>query len=85
MSAGSQRAGAWTLALELAITFLGLMAVTFLIGRIMPIDPVVAAAGADLSAAQHARIKAEMGLDQPLIVQFGQFIVNLFRLDFGFL
>ena len=83
MSAGSQRAGVWTLALELAITFLGLMAVTFLIGRIMPIDPVVAAAGADLSVAQYARIKAEMGLDQPLIVQFGQFIVNLFRLDFG--
>ena len=83
MSAGGRRAGGWTLALELAITFLGLMAVTFLIGRIMPIDPVVAAAGADLSATQYARIKAEMGLDRPLIVQFGQFIVRLFSLDFG--
>ncbi len=83
MSTASRRADGWTLALELAITFLGLMAVTFLIGRIMPIDPVVAAGGADLSAAQYARVKTEMGLDQPLVIQFGHFIVHLFSLDFG--
>ncbi len=80
---GERRSSGWTLTLELAVTFLGLMAVTFLIGRVMPADPVVAAGGADLSVAQYARLKAEMGLDQPMVVQFGQFLLRLFSLDFG--
>jgi peptide/nickel transport system permease protein len=68
---------------ELALTFLGLLAVTFAIGRLMPIDPVVAAGGADLSAEQYARVKAEMGLDEPLPVQFVQFVARLLQGDFG--
>jgi peptide/nickel transport system permease protein len=68
---------------ELALTFLGLLAVTFAIGRLMPIDPVVAAGGADLSAEQYARVRAEMGLDAPLPVQFVQFVLRLMQGDFG--
>lgn len=68
---------------ELALTFLGLLAVTFAIGRLMPIDPVVAAGGADLSAEQYARVRAEMGLDAPLPVQFVQFVLRLLQGDFG--
>ncbi|NBT54917.1 MAG: ABC transporter permease [Betaproteobacteria bacterium] len=62
---------------------MGLLAATFLIGRIMPIDPVVAAAGADLTTAQYARVAAELGLDQPLLVQFGRFVLRLVQFDFG--
>ena len=83
MTQKAGRGGGWNLVGELAITFVGLLAATFLIGRIMPIDPVVAAGGADLSTAQHARLAAELGLDQPLVVQFGQFVLRLLQLDFG--
>lgn len=83
MNQKARRASGLSLAVELGITFFGLLAVTFLIGRVMPIDPVVAAAGADLSVEQYARVKAELGLDRPFIVQFGQFIARLLQFDFG--
>ena len=38
------------LALTLAVTFLGLLLVTFLIGRVVPIDPVLAVVGDRASA-----------------------------------
>jgi len=69
--------------LELALTFAGLLAVTFVIGRLMPIDPVVAAGGADLNAEQYARLSAELGLDAPLYEQFIQFVMRLLQGDFG--
>lgn len=83
MNHAASRVGGWKLAGELGFTFLGLLAATFLIGRIMPIDPVVAAAGADLTTAQYARVAAELGLDQPLLVQFGRFVLRLVQFDFG--
>lgn len=83
MNRTGARVGAWSVAGELAITFLGLLTVTFLIGHVMPIDPVVAAAGADLSTEQYAKAAAELGLDKPFIVQFGQFLLRLVQLDFG--
>lgn len=79
---GTLRTGL-ALAGELALTFLGLLAVTFLIGRVMPLDPVVAAGGADLSAEQYERIRAELGLDQPLLQQFLGFVWQLLQFDLG--
>ena len=38
------------IALTLAVTFLGLLLVTFLIGRVVPIDPVLAVVGDRASA-----------------------------------
>ncbi len=69
--------------LELLFTFAGLLAVTFAIGRLMPIDPVVAAGGADLSAEQYARLRSELGLDASLPMQFVQFVSALLHGDFG--
>jgi peptide/nickel transport system permease protein len=69
--------------LELLLTFAGLLAVTFAIGRLMPIDPVVAAGGADLNPEQYARLRAELGLDASLPMQFVQFVGNLLTGDFG--
>lgn len=68
---------------ELLLTLAGLLAVTFALGRLMPIDPVVAAGGADLSTEQYARLRAELGLDASLPVQFVQFVGDLLRGDFG--
>jgi peptide/nickel transport system permease protein len=54
-----------------AVTFLGLMAITFFIGRIIPIDPVLSVVGDRASQETYDAMRLKMGLDQPLIVQFG--------------
>jgi len=67
----------------LAATFLGLFFVTFAIGRLMPLDPVLAATGPDISDEIYQRVRAEMGLDDPIIVQFFRYVWQVVRLDFG--
>ncbi|WP_321792530.1 ABC transporter permease [Caballeronia sp. J97] len=54
----------------LAITFTGLLAITFFIGRRIPIDPVLAILGDRASAAAYAAARLRLGLDKPLIEQF---------------
>jgi len=51
-------------------TYLGLLAVTFFIGRIIPIDPVLAVLGDRANADVVERTRRAMGLDLPLIEQF---------------
>ena len=67
----------------LAITLLGLLAVTFVIGRVVPIDPVLAAVGDKASPAVYARVRAEMGLDLPLWEQFLLYLRKAVTGDFG--
>ncbi|MFH5776568.1 ABC transporter permease [Paracoccus broussonetiae] len=64
-------------------TLFGLAVVTFMIGRVMPVDPVIAAVGDNAPEAVIERVRVEMGLDQPLIVQFGHYIWQLLHGDFG--
>ncbi|WP_250502041.1 ABC transporter permease [Caballeronia sp. AZ7_KS35] len=54
----------------LAITFTGLLAITFFIGRKIPIDPVLAILGDRASATAYAAARLRLGLDKPLIEQF---------------
>jgi peptide/nickel transport system permease protein len=54
----------------LAVTFTGLLAITFFIGRKIPIDPVLAILGDRASAAAYAAARVQLGLDKPLIDQF---------------
>jgi peptide/nickel transport system permease protein len=54
----------------LAVTFTGLLAITFFIGRKIPIDPVLAILGDRASATAYAAARLELGLDKPLIEQF---------------
>ncbi|NKE46282.1 ABC transporter permease [Roseomonas frigidaquae] len=67
----------------LAATFLGLFFVTFAIGRLMPLDPVLAVTGPDISDEIYQQVRAEMGLDDPIIVQFFRYTWQVARLDFG--
>ncbi|HSV19785.1 MAG TPA: ABC transporter permease [Casimicrobiaceae bacterium] len=46
-------------------------------------DPVTFMAGQEATAADKARLRAELGLDQPFYVQFGRFAGNAVRGDFG--
>jgi peptide/nickel transport system permease protein len=71
------------LALTLAFTFMGLLLITFLIGRVVPIDPVLAAVGDRASAATYEQAKIELGLDLPLWQQFLNYVGDVVRGDFG--
>jgi peptide/nickel transport system permease protein len=72
-----------TVILSLAITMLGLLLVTFVIGRVMPIDPVLAVVGERATPAIYQRVYLEMGLDKPILVQFGLYLRDVLTGDFG--
>jgi len=65
------------------VTLFGLSVITFMIGRVMPVDPVLAAVGDNAPADVVAAARAEMGLDDPLIVQYWSYISNVLQGDFG--
>lgn len=67
----------------LAATLFGLMLVTFVIGRVMPLDPVTAAAGPDLSQEVYDRMREQLGLNDPLWLQFAHYLRSILFLDFG--
>ena len=73
---------AW-FAATVTLTFLGLMAITFSIGRIIPIDPVLAVVGDRATAAVYEAARVEMGLDRPVMVQFGSYVMDVLQGDFG--
>ncbi|MFW2586969.1 ABC transporter permease [Sagittula sp. SSi028] len=66
-----------------AVTILGLLFVTFMIGRVMPIDPVLAVVGERATQAQYEATYQALGLDKPLLVQFGIYVGNVLSGDFG--
>ncbi len=68
---------------SILITMLGLMFVTFLIGRVMPVDPVLSVVGERASQEIYDAVYYEMGLDKPVIVQFGYYLWDVLHLDFG--
>ena len=64
-------------------TYLGLLAVTFFIGRVIPIDPVLAVLGDRAPLNVVERTRREMGLDLPLVEQFYIYVKNALNGDFG--
>lgn len=56
---------------------------TFVIVRIVPGDPAAAMLGNDATADQIAALRAQLGLDRSLAVQFGAFLADLARGDLG--
>lgn len=64
-------------------TLLGLLVITFVVGRMVPADPVIAVIGDQADHETYERVYKEMGLDQPLYVQFATYLGNVAHLDFG--
>jgi len=62
---------------------LGVATVTFLLLYVLPGDPVLSMVGERYDAETIARLRAEMHLDDPLVVRYGKFIGDLARLDLG--
>ena len=69
--------------LTLALTFLGLTAVTFTIGRVMPADPVLAIVGDRAPQDVYDAVHRQLGLDRPIPVQYLRYLAQLFRGDLG--
>lgn len=67
----------------IAVTLLGLLALTFFIGRVVPIDPVLSVVGQKASEEVYQRVFLEMGLDQPLWQQFVSYVGKVLQGDFG--
>lgn len=77
----ARRLGGW--AVSLALTFLGLTAITFFIGRVMPLDPVLAIVGDRAPQDVYDAVYRQLGLDKPLIVQYLRFLGQILSGDFG--
>ena len=60
-----------------APTLLGLLAVTFVISRVMPADPVALVAGETATPAQVDALRRQLGFDRPLPVQFVDYVDRL--------
>lgn len=65
------------------LTYLGLLAVTFFIGRVMPIDPVLAIVGDRAPEHVVQRVREELGLNKPLYQQFAIYMGKVVQGDFG--
>jgi dipeptide transport system permease protein len=65
-------------------TFLALMFITFLMIRLVPGDPIEARRGErGISPERLEQLRHEMGLDQPVIKQFGDYVWGILHGDFG--
>ena len=67
----------------MALTYLGLLAVTFFIGRVIPVDPALAIAGDRAPEHVLQRVREELGLNQPLPEQFVRYVGRALQGDFG--
>ena len=69
--------------LQVVITLFGLLLLTFTIGRVMPIDPVLAIVGPDADQSTYQQVYQQLGFDKSLTTQFGIYFVNLLHGDLG--
>jgi len=72
-----RRLGGMVIVLALVVT------VVFIIVRVTPGDPAAVMLGADATPQDIAQLRDKMGLNAPLLVQYGQFVLGLFKGDLG--
>ena len=65
------------------VTLFGLILMTFLIGRAIPIDPARAILGDRAPPQVVAQLRTELGLDKPLLQQFWIYFKHMAAGDFG--
>ncbi|WP_395672789.1 ABC transporter permease [Inquilinus sp.] len=85
---GRNPLSSWALAagrtlLSVAVTLFGLVALTFFIGRMLPLDPVAAILGDNATQAAYDAVYRQLGLDQPIWVQFLRYLRDIVSLDLG--
>ncbi len=68
---------------SILVTLLGLMMLTFFIGRMLPIDPVAAIIGDQADQATYLMVKHQLGLDRSVPVQFLFYLRDMLHGDLG--
>jgi len=72
--------------LQLVIVLCALSAVTFTLMKMAPGDPVLRLLHADemtVTRAEETALRAELGLDRPVHIQYVDWLLGVLRLDFG--
>lgn len=64
-------------------TLLAVLTLVFIIVRVLPGDPAQAALGDYASAEAVEALRARMGLDKPIVIQYGIFLTDVLRGDLG--
>jgi ABC-type dipeptide/oligopeptide/nickel transport system permease component len=67
----------------MGLMLLASSAVVFVVGRLAPGDPVQLLMGDLRDPAVEARLRRELGLDRPLVVQYGRYLSRIARGDLG--
>ena len=65
------------------IVLLGVSMLIFVVARVIPGDPARIALGPNATAEQIAKLRAELRLDEPIVVQYGHFLSDLAQGDLG--
>ena len=68
---------------QILIIFFVIMTVLFLLFRLAPGDPVSRMIDPDMTPEDSARLISQLGLDQPLWMQYLFYLKNFFTGDFG--
>jgi peptide/nickel transport system permease protein len=65
------------------VVIFGISVFSFLLIHFIPGDPVKIMLGINASPEQVEKLNKHLGLDQPLLVQYGQYVCNALQGDFG--
>ena len=69
--------------MQSALILLGVSLITFALLYLLPADPVRQIAGRSATPQTVANIREQLGLDQPFIVQYWRYLLNLLQADLG--
>ncbi|MFC9711485.1 ABC transporter permease [Paenibacillus sp. NPDC056933] len=70
--------------LQMIPALIGIVVITFILSRVLPGDPAIVMAGEQATDDVIAKIRMDMGLDKPLIVQFFSYVGQLLQGNLGF-
>lgn len=66
------------------LVLLGASFITFTLARIIPSDPILAYMGPKATAAEAARLRAVLGLDQPIPIQYVKYLSQTLHGNWGY-
>ena len=69
--------------IETVPVLVGVVSIVFLFLHLIPGDAALVLLGERANEASLTRIRSQLGLDQPLYVQYGRYVASLSRLDIG--
>lgn len=65
------------------VVVLGAVTIIFVLVRVVPGDPAALMLGITATPEQIAALHESLGLDDPILVQYGRYLLNVLTLDFG--